>query len=166
MADTIDSLQIQLSADAGAAEASLEKLADSLLKLKTNLSGLKWKNLSDFDGALKNLLKTTNSLNPGKITQYTNALSGINQSVLGLSQSGKSIKDAGEALNSISDLDFSKLQIDGDFSGLESLGKGMDAFADSAAKLSQIKATDINRSVKALNKLQSINLESLGRGLQ
>ena len=73
MADTIDSLQIQLSADAGAAEASLEKLADSLLKLKTNLSGLKWKNLSDFDGALKNLLKTTNSLNPGKITQYTNA---------------------------------------------------------------------------------------------
>ena len=149
MADTIDSLQIQLSADAGAAEASLGKLADSLLKLKTNLSGLKWKNLSDFDGALKNLLKTTNSLNPGKITQYTNALSGLNQSVLGLSQSGKSIKDAGEALNSISDLDFSKLQISGDFSGLESLGKGMSGFADSAAKLSQIKATDINRSVKA-----------------
>lgn len=166
MADTIDSLQIQLSADAGAAEASLEKLADSLLKLKKNLSGLKWKNLSDFDGALKNLLKTTNSLNPGKITQYTNALSGLNQSVAGFSQSGKSIKAAGKVLNSISDLDFSKLQISGDFSGLESLGKGMDAFADSAAKLSQIKATDINRSVKALGKLQGINLESLGRGLQ
>ena len=166
MADTIDSLQIQLSADAGAAEASLEKLADSLLKLKTNLSGLKWKNLSDFDGALKNLLKTTNSLNPGKITQYTNALSGLNQSVLGLSQSGKSIKAAGEALNSISGLDFSKLQISGDFSGLESLGKGMSGFADSALKLSQIKATDINRSVKALGKLQGINLEPLGRGFQ
>ena len=166
MADTIDSLQIQLSADAGMAEASLEKLADSLLKLKTNLSGLKWKNLSDFDGALKNLLKTTNSLNSDKITQYTNTLSGLNQSVAGLIQSGKSIKAAKTALDNISELDFSKLQIGGNFSGLESLGKGISAFTDSVTRLSQIKAADINRSVKALSKLQSINLEFLGRGLQ
>ena len=71
MADTIDSLQIQLSADAGAAEASLGKLADSLLKLKTNLSGLKWKNLSDFDGALKNV----NSSKRGHMLRTNGALS-------------------------------------------------------------------------------------------
>ena len=165
MADNIDSLQIEISADAQSASRSLEKLANTLLKLQKNMTGLSNINLSGFSGSLKQISKATSGLDVGKLVRYSQALSGLSKSVTMFVSSGKRVDAAASALQKISGLDFSKLQVSGDFSGFVGLAQGMDSFADAAAKLASVKPTEINRTVSALQKLQGIDLTKLGQGL-
>ena len=163
---TIDSLQLELSADASMAEKSLDKLAESLLRLKKSISGISWKNLSNFSDELNDLSGATDKLDDKKLIQYSAALNGLSQSVAGLKSANKDINGAAKALQKIGGLDTSKLQITGDFTGLDSLGRGLGSLADSMGKLASVKPTDINRSVKAMQKLQGLDLSGLGAGLQ
>lgn len=165
MADNIDSLQIEISADAQSASQSLDKLANTLLKLQKNMTGLSNINLSGFSGSLKQISKATSGLDVGKLVRYSQALSGLSKSVTMFASSGKRIDTAASALQKISGLDFSKLQVSGDFSGFAGLAQGMDSFADAATKLASVKPTEINRTVSALQKLQGIDLTKLGQGL-
>ena len=163
---TIDTLQIEISANASSAGKSLDKLANSLLKLRSNISGISWKNLSNFSNTLNKLSGTAERLNAGKLTQYANALNGLSQSVTGLKSVTNNIDDMAKALEQISGLDTSKLQIAGDFSGLNSLGQGLGSLADSMSKLSGIEPDNIDKTIKIVRKLQGLDLSGLGAGLQ
>lgn len=163
---TIDTLQIEISASASSAEKSLDKLANSLLKLRSNISGISWKNLSNFSNTLNKLSGTADRLNAGRLIQYSTALNVLSQSVTGLKSVKNNIDDAAKALEQISGLDTSKLQIAGDFSGLNSLGQGLGSLADSMSKLAGIEPDNINKTVKIVRKLQGLDLSGLGAGLQ
>lgn len=166
MADnTIDSLQIEISADANIAEKSLNRLADSLLKVQKSLSGLKAANLRDFSGAIKQVGNATKSLDIGKVTSYANALMGLSNSFAAFSSSGKKIGAVASTMQKISGLDFSSLQIQGDFSGVENLARAMGELAIGAGKLSAVKPTDINRSFKSLAKLSALNFSGLAQSV-
>ena len=157
---TIDSLQLEISANARNAEKSLNKLVDSLSRVQRSVSGLSWSNLSGFSNELKKLSDISRGLNAENLTRYAAALNGLNRSVSGLGNL-RNIETAANALRQISGL-----RISGDFSGLASLSQGMGAFAESAQRLSQIRSADITRAVRAMQRLQSINLAEIGQGLR
>ena len=79
------------------------------------------------------------------------------------SLNGFNINSAVKGFKKLSEINFSKLQINDNFNGLTSLAKGAGEFADAAAKLSAIKPTDINRAVKSIEKLGNIDLSRMIR---
>lgn len=164
MADnTIDSLQLEISADANIAEKSLDRLAKSLLKVQKSISGLNISNLRQFSGAVKQLGGATKGLDVGKLTAYAGALSTLSKSVTAFASAGAKIDSAASTLEKLSGLDFSRLKIDGDFSGFASLSAGMESLSLGAEKLSQIKPTEINRTIKNLEKLSGLDFSGLAQ---
>ena len=114
---TIDSLQLEISANARNAEKSLNKLVDSLSRVQRSVSGLSWSNLSGFSNELKKLSDISRGLNAENLTRYAAALNGLNRSVSGLGNL-RNIETAANALRQISGL-----RISGDFSGMASLSQ-------------------------------------------
>lgn len=163
MAENIDSLQIEISADTAIAEKSINKLISSISKLQKKLDVDK---LKIFTTEIKSLSSATNGLDGTKLSVYAEKLADISRAVSTFSESGKKIKDSSAALEKLSNLDFSKLSISGDFSGFKSLSEGMEGFSKAAVEISKIKPTEINRAVKGLGKLESLNLSNLAQNAQ
>ena len=150
MADgTVDNLNIQLSADAGRAVKSLNSLANTLNKVNKSFTGLSVKNVGAF------------SSNVNKLATSLRSLNGIKISVPNISGLSK-------GLNSISKIDFSKLNSAGkpirELASALSAMKGLEGVS-----VPKIEAKNINSIISAVNKLKDIdsgNLPKVADGLE
>ena len=142
MADiTPDNIQLKLSADADQAVKSLNNLANTLTKVNKSFAGMNTKNVSAF------------SANVNKLATSLKALNGIKVSI-------PSISGISRELNSLSKIDFSKLNSAGKpirelSSALGSL-RGMGDIS-----VPKIGAKNINSIVSAINKLKDIDAKNL-----
>lgn len=166
MADNvIDSLSLEISANSSGVDKAIDKIANSLLKLEKSMGGFQKYNFNDLSGGMKRLANASKSLDIGKISNYAAALKSLGTSINGFASNGKKIEPAIRNLEKLAGFDFSRLQVSGDFSGFAGLAKGADEFAAAAVKLAQVKPTEINRTIKAFEKLNTINLNGLAQGM-
>lgn len=160
MADnTIDSLVLEINSNSKGAEIALDKLTNSLTKLQKSLGG--FKGFDEVYSGLKKMGGASKALDSGKVNGYALAVKTLADSVNSLSGIDSGIKN----LAKLSEVDFSKIKISGNFDGLSNLAKAAGEFANTSVKLAAIKPTEINRAVKSLEKLGKVNLSGLAQGM-
>ena len=128
MAENIDSLQIEISANAYNAEKSLDKLAASLLKLQASLNGVslgKFKDLSDgiqqMSSAMQQFSGTVKTADFTRIATGLNKLSAVN--VQGVSNASRAINVLTSNLSQIKTISFDSQGIANVANGIAQLGR-------------------------------------------
>lgn len=128
MAENIDSLQIEISANAYNAEKSLDKLAASLLKLQASLNGIslgKFKDLSDgiqqMSSAMQQFSGTVKTADFTRIATGLNKLSAVN--VQGVSNASRAINVLTSNLSQIKTISFDSQGIANVANGIAQLGR-------------------------------------------
>ncbi len=153
MADTIDTLQLEISSSSQQAEAGIDRLIDALDKLQGSLGGFQKRGLNSFINGMGKLSNVANSVDGDKLTALSNSFEKLTVSLEGLAGAQQQLDPTIKNLQRLAKIDFSKLQIDGGFSGLVGLASGTEAFAKAATSLAAIKPTEINRVTAFLQKL-------------
>lgn len=165
--NVIDTLSLEIESNANGADKAIDKLSASLLKLQNRTAGLKNIKLGGLTGQLKQFNAAVRGLDVGKLSNFSVALKNLGASIKNFSSIEKQIEPAIKNLEALSRFDFQKLKVNGgDFSGLSSLASGIKHISDAVPKLAEIGQKDINRTVKSLEKLGTINLSQLSAGLQ
>ena len=103
-----------------------------------------------------------------QLDKLSTSLSGLNRAV-GSGQSGLqklsselgSLSTSLKVFSKVKIPDFSKFNIQGDFTGLSTISKGMQEFAKSAQTVSAIKTSDITKSIRAVEKIGSADLSGI-----
>ncbi len=142
MADnTIDSLKLQISANTGVAVRSLDRLADSLIKLKGSLNGINFggfQNLSSgirqMSDAMERFSGTVKTADFTRIATGLNKLSGVN--VQGVSDASRAINTLTANISEIGKISFDSQGIANIANSIAQLGRNtVTAAADNIPKL-------------------------------
>ncbi len=166
MADnTIDTLSIQINSDAARAERSIKGLADALVNLASS-TGRGLNNLRTVAGDIKSLNNATKGLDTSKFSAYATGMDNLSNSIGRFADIGDKITPAVNALQKLAGVDLSGMRVSGDFSGLSALAEGAGKLADVAPKLSALKASDLNRSLTAFQKLGQSDFSGVAQSLQ
>ncbi len=163
---TIDTLELEIVSSVGQADKAIDKLCSALFKLQQQTGKFQNTRFGELTGGLKQLSGASRGLDIGKVSNFSLALKNLSDSIKNFSGINKQITPTIRNLEKLSKFDFSKLQISGNFSGFSSLASGIDKFAVAVPKLAAISPKEINRVVKAFEKLATINLSNLGNSLQ
>ena len=146
MADnTIDSLVLEISANSKGAEASLNKLTDSLAKLQRRLGG--FKGFDNVCAGMERLGKASRALNPEKLNGYSSALGSFAEAASKLSEMKST--DVNRAVKSLEKL--GHINLDGiarqinalkgiDTAALNHLGTAFQGFTASLAGSEKVSA--------------------------
>ncbi|MFG6330515.1 MAG: hypothetical protein K1W28_01595 [Lachnospiraceae bacterium] len=167
MADNqkIDTLTIEINSDAAKAEQSIRNLADALVRLASGTSrGLN--NLRTVAGDIKQLSNATKGLDTSKLSAYATGMDNLSNSIGRFANIGDKITPAVNALQKLAGVDLSGMRVSGDFSGLSALAEGAGKLADTAPKLAALKASDLNRSLTAFQKLGQTDFSGVAQSLQ
>ena len=142
MADnTIDSLKLQISANTGVAVRSLDRLAESLIKLKGSLNGINlggFQNLSSgirqMSDAMERFSGTVKTADFTRIATGLNKLSGVN--VQGVSDASRAINTLTANISEIGKISFDSQGIANIANSIAQLGRNtVTAAADNIPKL-------------------------------
>lgn len=164
--NVIDTLSLEINSNANGADKAIDRLSASLLKLQNRTAGLQNIKLNGLTGQLKQFSAAVRGLDTGKLSNFSVTLKNFSDSIKSFSGIGKQIEPAIKNLEALSKFDFSKLKINGDFSGMESLASGIKKFSEAAPGLAAISPKEINRIVMAFKKLETVNLNQMAAGLQ
>ncbi len=163
--NTIDTLSLEIKSDASRAEQSLNKLTNALIKLAggatRGLGGLR-----TAAGDIRALNDASKNLNSEKLNTYAKGMQDLSTSIGRFANLGDKITPAVNALQQLSGINLSGLQASGDFRGLSSLAEGAGKLADISPKLAALKASDLNRSLAALQKLGATDFTGVAASLQ
>ncbi len=166
MADnTIDTLSIQINSDAARAERSIKGLADALVNLASS-TGRGLNNLRTVAGDIKSLNNATKGLDTSKLSAYATGMDNVSNSIGRFANLSDKITPAVNALQKLAGVDLSGMRVSGDFSGLSALAEGAGKLADVAPKLAALKASDLNRSLTAFQKLGQTDFSGVAQSLQ
>lgn len=166
MADnTIDTLELKIVSDAGRAEQSIKRLTDSLIKLASS-TGRGLNNLRTVSGDIKSLNNATKALDTSRLSAYAKGIDNLSSSIEKFATLNGKITPALNALSKLANVNLSNLQFKGDFSGLSSLADGVKKLADVAPKISELKASDLNRTLAAFQKLGQADFSNVAQSLQ
>lgn len=161
MADTIDSLQIELSANATSAERSLGKLADTLIRLQSSLKGLsggQFQNLSSgiqqLSASMQQFSGTVKTADFTRIATGLNKLSAVN--VQGVSAASKAINNLTTNLSKIGTIAFDSQGIVNVANAIAQLGRKTVTQASSNIPL---LAQSLQSLVTGLNQIGAVKFD-------
>lgn len=163
--NTIDTLSLKIKSDAMRAEESIKKLTDALVRLASS-TGQGLKSLRTVAGDIKSLNNATKGLDTSKLSAYATGMDNLSASVGRFADIGDKIAPAVNALNKLAGVDLAGLRVSGDFSGLSALAEGAGKLSDVAPKLAALRATDLNRSLAAFQKLGQTDFSGVAQSLQ
>lgn len=152
MADNIDSLQIEISANAGMAEKSLDRLADSLLRLQGSLKGISGGQFQNLSSGIRQMSDAMTRFTSGvKTADFTRIATGLNKlagvNVQGVSDASRAISTLTANLNQIGNIAFDS--------------QGIANIANAIAQLGRKTVTQATANIPALTQ----SLSSLVTGL-
>lgn len=161
MPDTIDSLQIELSANATSAERSLGKLADTLIRLQSSLKGLsggQFQNLSSgiqqLSASMQQFSGTVKTADFTRIATGLNKLSAVN--VQGVSAASKAINNLTTNLSKIGTIAFDSQGIVNVANAIAQLGRKTVTQASSNIPL---LAQSLQSLVTGLNQIGAVKFD-------
>lgn len=167
MADnTIDTLQLEIQSNSSQASKSIDALSDALSKLYRRMGGFQDVPFNNIANGFMQLARISKDLEAGKITSYSAALKELKNSVNGFSGLDRQIGHVVKNFTDLSKVDFSGIGAAGNFSGLKNLAESMGKFAETAAKVSGLKMSEINRTLAVFQKLSSVNFLPLSESLR
>ncbi len=167
MADnTIDTLQLEIQSNSSQASKSIDALSDSLSKLYRRMGGFQDVHFNNITSGFMQLARISKDLETRKITSYSAALKELRNSVNGFSGLDRQISQVVKNFTDLSKVDFSGIGATGNFSGLKSLAESMGKFAETTAKVSELKIPEINRTLAVFQKLSSVNFLPLSESLK
>lgn len=146
MPTEIDSLQIQISADASIAEKSLNRLAESLTKLSGSISGINTGSFSQLAGGVSQLAAAMQQFSSNvKTLNFTQIANGLNKlsdiKTQEVNNASKVIDTLGKSLHTLSNVTFD--------------AQGINEIVNAISKLSDIKIEDTEIVAKAVNNISN-----------
>lgn len=164
MPDNIDSLQIEISANAQKADKALDNLAKSLSKLSSTLGGLqtsKFYQLADgmqkFTSAMTGLNGAVKAQDFTRIATGLNKIAGINAS--GLRSAAVAMQGLSKSLNNISFISFDSQGIANMANAISLLGRK--TITQAAANIPQL-TTALSGLVNSMNQIGMVSFDVTG----
>ena len=165
MADnTIDSLQLKISANANVAEKSLEKLAESLLKLEGSLGGIsngQFQNLANgirqLSDSMERFSGSVKTADFTRIANGLNKLTGVN--VQGVSDASRAISTLTANLSQIGTVSFDSQGIANIANAIAHLGRKT---VTQAAKNIPDLSTALTQLVSGMNEIKTVSFDTKG----
>lgn len=164
MADNIDSLQIEITANANNADAAIRRLSTSLLKLKDSLGGVsanQFQNLSNGIRQLAGSMERASGL--VKTADFTRIANGLNKlsavNVQGVSDASRAINTLTANLSQIGQIKFDSQGIANIANSIATLGRKTVTQAVSNIPLLTTALKDL---VAGLNQIGSVNFDVTG----
>lgn len=164
MPDNIDSLQIEISANAQKADKALENLTKTLSKFSSSLSGLqtsKFYQLADgmgkFASAMTGLNSSVKAQDFTRIASGLNKIAGINSS--GLRSAAVAMQGLSKSLNNISFISFDSQGIANMANAISLLGRK--TITQAAANIPQLTAS-LQGLVSGMNSIGTIKFDVSG----
>lgn len=161
MADNIDALQIEISANANTAEKSLGRLADSLTRLSNSLNGItgsQFMNLSSGIGNLSNSMERFSAV--VKTADFTRIATGLNKlsgiDVQGVSNASRSINTLAANLSQIGMISFDSQAI---ANIANSIGKLGGKTVTQAAANVPLLTVSLENLVSGLNQIGAVSFD-------
>lgn len=169
MADTIDTLQIEIASSSQQAEAGIDRLIDALGKLQGSLGGFQKKCANSFINGMGKLSNVANSVDDGKLSTLSNGLDKLAVSLGGLAAiKPRDINRATTSLQKLGGAAQSLRAFDGvNVSALKDLGASFASFTSSLAGSEKVPAA-VSKIFSSLSQLSSSagNLPAAAAGLQ
>lgn len=162
MAENIDSLQIEISADAVIAEKSLERLATSLVKLKNSLRGISNGQFQDLSSGVRQLSEAMQRfIGSTKTSDFTRIAAGLNKlstvNVQGVSDASRAINTLTANLSQIGTIKFDSQGIANIANGIAQLGRKT---VTQATTNIPILTQSLKVLVTGLNQIGSVTFDS------
>ena len=165
MADnTIDSLQLKISADAQSAEKSIARLADSLLRLQSSLKGItggQFQNLSSGITELSNSMQQFSG--SVKTADFTRIATGLNKlssvNVQGVSDASRAINTLTANLSQIGSIAFDSQGIANVANAIAQLGRK--TVTQATANI-PVLTTALNSLINGLNQIGTVKFDVTG----
>lgn len=165
MADnTIDSLQLKISANANVAEKSLEKLAESLLKLEGSLGGISNGQFQNLANGIRQLSDSMERFSGGvKTADFTRIANGLNKltgvNVQGVSDASRAISTLTANLSQIGTVSFDSQGIANIANAIAHLGRKT---VTQAAKNIPDLSTALTQLVSGMNEIKTVSFDTKG----
>lgn len=159
--NVIDTLSLEIESDSHGAEASIDKLANSLKKLQSSVSGLGKIDLTSFSQNMKTLIASTQGFN---VESIQNGIAALKQLASlksdNMINSAKGIKDMSEALKTMSGVTIPSL--DGVGALISNLAKFGGASVTQATNNLPKLSQDLVNFVSGLNGVGSLTFDFTG----
>lgn len=162
MAENIDSLQIEISANTAIAEKSLERLAASLIKLRNSLGGISNGQFQDLSSGVKQLSEAMQRFTGStKTADFTRIATGLNKlslvNVQGVSDASRAINTLTANLSQIGTIKFDAQGIANIANGIAQLGRKTVTQATTNIPL---LTQSLKSLVTGLNQIGSVTFDS------
>ena len=170
MPDNIDSLQIEISANAQSAERSIDRLADTLIRLQSSLKGISGGQFQNLSAGIRQLSDSMQRFSGVvKTADFTRIATGLNKlsavNVQGVSDASRAISTLTANLGQIGTIAFDSQGIANVANSIAQLGRK--TVTQAAANI-PILTTSLSGLVTGLNQIGSVqfDISSLSQSLE
>lgn len=158
MADTLESLEIEVKHSASGASTEISNLAAAIKSLKDSLSGVP-ASLKSLSTSLNSVSKSLSDTNIGKITQLAEAINNLNQTSGMLGEGNQSLYMLANSMQIIANVKISGKQF-------ENLAIGLKQLVDAAEQMDTEAINNLERACSSLQKLSGVDLKGVGSALK
>ena len=164
MAETIDSLQLEISADSAIAERSLRRLAESLEKVQSSVNGISTGQFSNLANGIRRLSDAMERMNGAvKTADFTRIANGLNKltsvNVLGVSDASRAISTLTANLSSLGTISFDAQGVANIANAIAQLGRKT---VTQATQNIPALSTALTQLVSGMNGIKAVSFDTKG----
>lgn len=164
MAETIDSLQLEISADSAIAEKSLNRLASALIKVQSSVNGISTGQFSNLANGIRRLSDAMERMNGAvKTADFTRITTGLNKltsvNVLGVSDASRAISTLTANLSSLGTISFDAQGIANIANAIAQLGRKT---VTQATQNIPALSTALTQLVSGMNGIKAVSFDTKG----
>ena len=164
MAETIDSLQLEISADSAIAEKSLNRLASALIKVQSSVNGISTGQFSNLANGIRRLSDAMERMNGAvKTADFTRIATGLNKltsvNVLGVSDASRAISTLTANLSSLGTISFDAQGIANIANAIAQLGRKT---VTQATQNIPALSTALTQLVSGMNGIKAVSFDTKG----
>ena len=159
MADTLESLEIEVKHSASGADAQVTKLASAINGLKAALKDLPSEPIKNLANTFKEAAGALKGANTGQLTKFAEAMANVAASAELLGENSKSISQLAESMTSIAGVKVTAGSFNALAAGVKNVGEASKAITPESLE-------NLDKMVTSLAKLQGVDLQGLGSAMR
>ena len=158
MADTLESLEIEVKHSATGADAEIDKLASSITNLKEALNGTPVA-LKSLNTAIKGIKDAFKDTAIEKVDKLAESLNNLNQTSGMLGEGNQQLYLLANSMQILSNVKISQKQF-------ENLAYGLMQLSSAASNMDESSISNLERACESLQKLSGVDLKGVGSALR